>query len=108
MPTFHQKEELVRTGGLVAYGTSFEDTWGRAAYFVDRILKGATPSELPVEQASALRLTINLKTAKALGVKVPQPVLGRADEVIQRRVADEPDQSLPVSTRCWPSCMRSA
>jgi putative ABC transport system substrate-binding protein len=82
VPTFHQKEELVRAGGFIGYGTSFDDTWGRAAYFVDRILKGATPSELPVEQASTLRLTVNLRTAAALGVSVPESVLIRADEVI--------------------------
>jgi putative ABC transport system substrate-binding protein len=82
MPTIHQKEEMVRGGGLISYGTSFDDTWGRAAYFVDRIFKGASPSELPVEQVSTFRLTINLKTAKALRVTVPQSILIRADEVI--------------------------
>ena len=83
MPTIHQKEELVRTGGLISYGTSFDDTWGRAAYFVDRLLKGAKPGDLPVEQVSTFRLTINLKTAKALRVTVPQSILMRADEVVQ-------------------------
>jgi putative tryptophan/tyrosine transport system substrate-binding protein len=82
IPTVHAKEELVRSGGLISYGTAFDDTWGRAAYFVDRILKGAKPSELPVEQVSTFRLTVNLKTAKALRVTVPQSVLLRADEVI--------------------------
>ena len=83
MPTFHQKEELVRAGGLIGYGTSFDETWGRAAYFVDRILKGTLPRELPVEQAATLRLTVNLKTARELGVAVPQSILLRADEVIR-------------------------
>lgn len=82
IPTIHQKEEMVRAGGLISYGVSFDDTWGRAAYFVDRILKGAKPSDLPVEQVSTFKLTVNLNTAKALGVTIPQSVLIRADEVI--------------------------
>ena len=57
--------------------------WGRAAYFVDRILKGATPSELPIEQVSQFRLAVNLKTARALGIAFPESILVRADEVIK-------------------------
>jgi putative ABC transport system substrate-binding protein len=83
MPTIHQKEDMVRAGGLISYGVSFDDTWGRAPYFVDRILKGTKPSDLPVEQVSSFKLTVNLKTAKALGVTIPQSVLMRADEVIR-------------------------
>lgn len=81
--TIHQKEDMVRAGGLISYGTSWDDTWGRAAYFVDRILKGAKPSDLPVEQVSTYRLVVNLKTADGLGMAVPQSLLLRADEVIR-------------------------
>lgn len=80
--TIHQKEDMVKAGGLISYGTSWDDTWGRAAYFVDRILKGAKPSDLPVEQVSTYRLVVNLKTAKALGITIPQSILMRADGVI--------------------------
>jgi len=59
------------------------DTWGRAAHFVDRILKGAKPSDLPVEQVSKFSLAVNLKTAKALGLTIPESILLRADEVIR-------------------------
>jgi putative ABC transport system substrate-binding protein len=81
--TIHQKEDMVRAGGLISYGTSFDDTWGRAAYLVDRILKGAKPSELPIEQVSQFRVAINLRTAKALGVKIPEAILVRTDEIIR-------------------------
>jgi putative ABC transport system substrate-binding protein len=81
--TIHQKEDMVRAGGLISYGTSWDDTWGRAAYFVDRILRGAKPSDLPVEQVSTYRLVINLGTAEELGVAVPQSLLLRADEVVR-------------------------
>jgi putative ABC transport system substrate-binding protein len=74
---------MVKAGGLMSYGATFEDTWGRAAYFVDRILKGAKPSELPVEQVSTLRLTVNQQTARVLGIAIPQSILIRADEVIR-------------------------
>jgi putative ABC transport system substrate-binding protein len=83
LPTMHDKEDMVKAGGLVSYGASFDDTWGRAAYFVDRILKGAKPSELPVEQVSTFRLVINERTARVLGVSFPQSTLVRADEVIR-------------------------
>jgi putative ABC transport system substrate-binding protein len=78
-----QNDAMVYAGGLMSYGTSFADTWGRAAYFVDRILKGAKPSELPVEQVSKFRLTVNLRTARALGITIPNAILLRADEVIR-------------------------
>lgn len=83
VPTIHQKEDMVRAGGLISYGVSFDDTWGRAAYFVDRILKGTKPSDLPVEQVSTFKLTVNVKTAKALAVTIPESVLMRADEIVR-------------------------
>ena len=67
----------------MSYGPTFADLWGRAAHFVDRILKGAKPNELPVEQVSRFRLAVNLKTAKLLGITFPESILVRADEVIK-------------------------
>jgi len=74
--------EAVHVGGLMSYGASSAANYRRAAYFVDRILKGAKPAELPVEQPSAFELVVNVRTAKSLGITIPQSILLRADEVI--------------------------
>jgi putative ABC transport system substrate-binding protein len=75
--------ELAEAGGLMAYGVNSLETFGRAAYFVDRIFKGAKPADLPVEQAMRFETVLNQKTAKALGIQFPQAVLARADRVIE-------------------------
>ena len=83
LPTMFQGRPYVEAGGLMSYYPNHEDTWRRAAVYVDKILRGAKPADLPVEQATKLELVINRKTAKALGLTIPQAVLLRADEVIQ-------------------------
>jgi putative ABC transport system substrate-binding protein len=83
LPTLFFSADSVRAGGLVSYGPDVVAADRRAAYFVDRILKGARPADLPVEQPTKFDLAINLKTAKALGMTAPTPLLARADEVIE-------------------------
>jgi putative ABC transport system substrate-binding protein len=83
LPTVYGLRDHVLDGGLLSYGTNAQENAGRAATFVDRILKGAMPADLPVEFPTRLELVINLKTAKALGLTVPPALLARADEVIE-------------------------
>jgi putative ABC transport system substrate-binding protein len=83
IPAMYEYSTLVRDGGLMSYGADFNDNYRRAATYVDRIFKGASPGALPVERPSRYFLTINLKTAKVLGLTFPPSLLLRADQVIE-------------------------
>ena len=83
LPAIYTAQDYVEAGGLMAYGVNLGESFRRAATYVDKILKGAKPADLPVEQATKFDLVINLKTAKALGLTIPQSLLLRADEVIE-------------------------
>ena len=83
LPTMHSLREYVEASGLISYGPNWRDQWRRAADYIDKILRGAKPADIPVEQPTKFDLIINLTTAKALGLTVPPTLLARADEVIE-------------------------
>ena len=83
LPGIYWVRDFVEAGGLMAYGTSLGELGRRAAYFVDKLFKGARPADLPVEEPRKFEFVINLKTAKALGLTIPPSLLARADQVIE-------------------------
>jgi putative tryptophan/tyrosine transport system substrate-binding protein len=83
LPAIYAVSDYANEGGLMTYGSDPVDAYGRAASYVDKILKGANPANLPVQASTKFALVINLKTAKALGLTVPPSLLDRADEVIE-------------------------
>jgi len=85
LPSMHERIDYVQAGGLMSYSTDDAGNYQRAAYYVDRILKGTNPADLPIEQPTKFEFVINLKTAKQVGVTIPTNVLYRADRVIKER-----------------------
>jgi putative ABC transport system substrate-binding protein len=83
LPAMYPASEFVEAGGLMSYAPNYEDLWRRAADFADKILKGTKPADLPVEQPKKFDFLVNLKTAKQIGLTIPQKMLERADKVIQ-------------------------
>ncbi len=83
LPAIYPWRKFALAGGLIAFGPDLAEMWRRAAFFVDKILKGAKPAEIPVERPTKFKLVVNLKTAKALGLTVPPSILLRATEVIE-------------------------
>ena len=83
LPSMHQNKEAVDAGGLMSYGADVADSYRQVAHFVDKILKGAKPADLPVEQPTKFELVINLKAAKQIGLTIPPNVLAQADKVIR-------------------------
>ena len=87
VPAVYFQSSFARDGGLLSYGPDLVDTWRRAATYVNRILRGTKPTELPVQLPTKFEMVLNLKTAKALGLAVPLSIRLRADEVIDKRTA---------------------
>lgn len=83
LPAIYQEQEFVDIGGLMSYGPDFSDLYRRAAYYVDKILKGAKPADLPIEQPTKFTFVVNVNTAKQIGLTIPPNVLARADRVIR-------------------------
>src|SRR5204863_98798 len=96
LPALYSQKEFVDDGGLISYGPSLVDMYRRAATHVDKVLRGAKPADLPIEQPTKFELVINLKTAKALGLTIPQSLLLRADEVIQSSPSGVLDKCAPL------------
>jgi len=83
LPMIFSTRDFVRSGGFMSYGPNYADLFGRSADYVDRILRGAKPGDIPVEQPTRFELVVNLTTAKAIGLKIPESFLLRADEVLE-------------------------